>query len=202
MNLNVFFNAFFAFLVLVNPLQKLFVVLTLKDKYSNDELRKIINRSNITAFGILMIFLVFGHMLLNYVFNLQIYAFQITCGLVLLYNGFMGLQNGAVLAIERTTRIEEIIAVPIAVPMIAGPATITAVVSMPSIYGKTITISAVVLAIGLNLLIMRNALPIGKILIKYNFLMPLIRITGLIIAAIGMQMIFNGITAYIACLPK
>ena len=49
----------------------------------------------------------------------------------------------------------------------------------------------------LNLLIMRNADRIGKFLVRQNMLMPLIRITALIVAAIGLQMILNGIETFV-----
>lgn len=196
MELKLFLSAFLAFFALVNPLQKLFVVVSLQNDYGKDELRKIINRSNLTALEVLVIFLFAGELILNYIFNIQIYAFQATCGAVLLYNGFMGLQKGAFFALDGKTRIDDIITVPIAVPMIAGPATITAAVSMPSIYGKVVTMCAVVAAIALNWLIMRNAIPISRVLIRHNILMPLIRITGLIVAAIGTQMIFNAVRTF------
>lgn len=41
---------------------------------------------------------------------------------------------------------------------------------------------------------------IGNFLIKYNFMNPLIRIIGLIVATIGLQMIFDGITLFIKTL--
>lgn len=197
MDFKLLIGAFLAFLALVNPIQKLFVVFSLKENYSHAELNKIVTRASVTALGILVLFLFLGDVILNYVFNLQIYAFQITCGVVLFYNGFMGLQRGAFLKIDPTTRIEDIIAVPIAVPMIAGPATITAAVTMPSIYGQTVTLIAITLAVVINLVIMRNAGKIAEPLVKHNILMPLIRITGLIVAAIGAQMVFNGISTYI-----
>lgn len=197
MDLKLFFSAFFAFLALVNPIQKLFVVFSLQDNYTPVELKKIVTRATFTALGILILFLFLGDVILNYIFNLQIYAFQVTCGVVLFYNGFMGLQKGAFLSLDKGTKIEDIIAVPIAVPMIAGPATITAVVTMPSIYGQMTTLIAVTVAILLNLLIMRNAKHIAGVLVRHNIMLPLIRITGLIVAAIGAQMIFNGIATFI-----
>lgn len=197
MDIKLFFSAFFAFLALVNPVQKLFVVFSLQQNYTDAELRRIVTRATITALGILVLFLFLGDAILNYVFNLQIYAFQTTCGVVLFYNGFLGLQKGAFLTIDSTTRIEDIIAVPIAVPMIAGPATITAVVTMPSIYGQLITLCAVTVAIVFNLVVMRNAKRIGSLLVKHNVLMPMVRITGLIVAAIGAQMVFSGVSAFL-----
>lgn len=200
MEIKLFFSAFFAFIALVNPIQKVFVVFSLRDRYSDLQLTRIVNKASLTAIGVLVLFFVLGHALLEYVFNLKIYAFQMTCGTILFYNGFVGLQKGAFLTIDENTRLEELVAVPIAIPMIAGPATITAVVTMPSIYGKTITICAVVLALLLNLVIMRKAGVIGGFLVKRNLLMPLIRITGLIVAAIGLQMTLNGLTEFIRSL--
>lgn len=197
MDLKLFFSAFLAFLALVNPVQKLFVVFSLQENYTPKELKRIVTRATVTALGILILFLFLGDVILGYVFNLNIFAFQITCGIVLFYNGFIGLQKGAFLTLDKTTRIEDIIAVPIAVPMIAGPATITAVVTMPSMYGQMTTLAAVTLAILLNLIVMRNGGRIAGVLVKQNILMPMIRITGLIVAAIGTQMVFNGILTFV-----
>lgn len=197
MDIKTFFSAFFAFLALINPIQKVFVVFSLQDNYSRVQLHRIVDKATVTAIGVLLLFLFLGEAILGYVFNLHIYAFQMTCGIVLFYNGFVGLQKGAFLTIDRDTRIEDIIAVPIAIPMIAGPATITAVVTMPAVYGRWMTIGAVILALGLNLLIMRNADRIGKFLVRLNMLMPLIRITALIVAAIGLQMTLSGIESFV-----
>ena len=197
MDIKTFFSAFFAFLALINPIQKVFVVFSLQENYSRAELHRIVDKATVTAIGVLLLFLFLGEAILGYVFNLKIYAFQITCGIVLFYNGFVGLQKGAFLTIDKNTRMEELIAVPIAIPMIAGPATITAAVTMPAVYGRWMTIAAVILALLLNLLIMRNADRIGKFLVRQNMLMPLIRITALIVAAIGLQMIHNGIETFV-----
>ena len=197
MDIKTFFSAFFAFLALINPIQKVFVVFSLQENYSRAELHRIVDKATVTAIGVLLLFLFLGEAIRGYVFNLTIYAFQITCGIVLFYNGFVGLQKGAFLTIDKNTRMEELIAVPIAIPMIAGPATITAAVTMPAVYGRWMTIAAVILALLLNLLIMRNADRIGKFLVRQNMLMPLIRITALIVAAIGLQVILNGIETFV-----
>ncbi|MDL2251820.1 MarC family protein [Odoribacter sp. OttesenSCG-928-J03] len=193
-------SAFIAFLALVNPFQKLFVTTMLRNHYKRNELQRIVTRSNLTALMVLMLFLFVGEFVLNHFFHLQIYAFQFTCGLVLLYNGLMGLQKGSFLTIGDDVKVEDIIAVPLAIPMIAGPATITAVVSMPSIYGKWVTVGAVVLAIAVNWLVMWFSEPIGKFFTQHNMLMPLIRIMGLIVAAIGVQMMFNALIVFMGIL--
>lgn len=197
MDIKLFFSACLTLLALINPIQKVFVVVSLQENYTRPELRRIVDKASVTAIGVLLLFLLMGEAILGYVFNLKIYAFQITCGVVLFYNGFVGLQKGAFLTLDKNTRIEELIAVPIAIPMIAGPATITAVVTMPAVYGRWMTIGALLLALALNWVIMRNADRIGRFLERQNMMMPLIRITALIVAAIGLQMILNGIETFI-----
>lgn len=197
MDIKLFFSACLTLLALINPIQKVFVVVSLQENYTRPELRRIVDKASVTAIGVLLLFLLMGEAILGYVFNLKIYAFQITCGVVLFYNGFVGLQKGAFLTLDKNTRIEELITVPIAIPMIAGPATITAVVTMPAVYGRWMTIGALLLTLALNWVIMRNADRIGRFLERQNMMMPLIRITALIVAAIGLQMILNGIETFI-----
>ena len=197
MDIKLFFSACLTLLALINPIQKVFVVVSLQENYTRPELRRIVDKASVTAIGVLLLFLLMGEAILGYVFNLKIYALQITCGVVLFYNGFVGLQKGAFLTLDKNTRIEELITVPIAIPMIAGPATITAVVTMPAVYGRWMTIGALLLALAINWVIMRNADRIGRFLERQNMMMPLIRITALIVAAIGLQMILNGIETFI-----
>lgn len=97
-------------------------------------------------------------------------------------------------------KIADLTTVPIAIPMIAGPATITAAVTFPVQYSRFVTIVAILLALAVNLFFMLKARRIGSFLIKYNFMNPLIRIIGLIVATIGLQMVFDGITLFIKTL--
>lgn len=192
-----FFIALLTFVSLLNPIQKIFVISTLSDNYDSDSVRKIVNRSTRTAAIVLILFLVLGNELLSYIFNIEIYSFQIICGIVLSISGLSALQNGLYVKIDDKTSIESIVTVPIAVPMIAGPATITAVVTMPSLYGFVISFGAVVGGLLLNWVVMRNSEFIARAMNKYNLLNPTARIIGLIVAAIGTQMILNGVTAFI-----
>ncbi len=193
-----FFIALLTFIALVNPVQKIFVIFSLQKSYSSDEIKTIVNKATITAFAILVLFMALGSQILTYVFNIEMYAFQVISGVVLILNGMLALQKGAFLNIDTSSKITDIITVPIAVPMIAGPATITAVVAMPMTYGVGVAIAALVVAIFLNWLIMRESGVLGKFMVKYNILNPLLRIFGLIVAAIGMQMVFNGVKTFVS----
>ena len=186
-----------AFFALVNPIHKILVITSLQEQFDDKQLRYLSLKSSFTAFVILIFFLFLGELIFNYVFHIQLYAFKVTCGVVLFYNGIEGLQKGAFLKMDKNIKIDDILTVPIAMPMIAGPATITAAVTFPSHYGRFITILAIFFALALNLLFMLYAKQIGKFLTRLNIMNALIRITGLIVATIGLQLVFDGITNFI-----
>ena len=202
MEIQLLIGSFIAILALVNPIQKIFIITSLQNQFSDKELRFLSTKSTLTALIILIFFLFLGQLVFNYVFHIQLYAFQVTSGVVLFYNGITGLQKGAFLQIDQNIKLADLSAVPIAMPMIAGPATITAAVTFPAHYGRGITIVAIILALSVNLLLMIFAKHIGRLFSKFNLMNALIRITGLIVATIGVQMVFNGITTYIGTLVK
>jgi len=187
-----FISAFITLLALINPVQKIFLINSLQERLSDKELRYISFKSSITAFVILILFLFLGNVIFTYVFRIQLYSFRVTCGMVLLYSGWIALQQGVLINIGKDVRIQDISSVPIAIPMIAGPGTITATVTFPAQYGTLVTVMAVFVALLVNLIIMLYAKNIGRVMIKLNVMSPFIRIIGLIIATIGIQMIFDG----------
>lgn len=193
-------SCFVAILALVNPIQKVLIVSSLQDRFSLAELRYISLKATFTAMLILIFFLYLGQVTFSYVFRVELYSFQITCGVVLMYNGLSGLLKGFFMKVDEHIKIADLTTVPIAIPMIAGPATITAAVTFPVQYGRFITVIAILLALLVNLAFMLEARKIGNFLIKYNFMNPLIRIIGLIVATIGLQMVFDGITLFIKTL--
>ena len=200
MEVKVLISVFVAILALINPVHKILVISSLQDQFSNKELKFLSTKSSLTALFILIAFLFMGHFIFAYVFHIELYAFRVTCGVVLFYNGITGLQKGNFLQLEQNVKLVDLSAVPIAMPMIAGPATITAVVTFPAHYGNLVTIIAIAIAIGINLVLMLNAIRIGRLLNRFNLMNALIRITGLIVATIGAQMIFTGIANFITTL--
>lgn len=197
LNLSNLLNAFIAFIALVNPIQKVFIVIAIQERFDKESIASISIRSTITALIILILFLFIGEYIFNYIFRIEIYAFQITSGIVLFYNGIMGLQKGEFIRLDKNVSMQDIIAVPIAIPMIAGPATITAAVTFPIQFGKTVTTISIIIAVFINLMAMLNASKIEKYLNRFNLMNPLIRIFGLIVATIGIQMILNGIKTFV-----
>lgn len=169
-NLKLLLSGFVAFVALVNPIQKVFVITSLQHQFDKKSTTSISIRATLTALIILLFFLLVGEVVFNYVFHIELYAFQVTCGVVLFYNGITGLQKGFFIHLEKNMTVKDITAVPIAIPMIAGPATITAAVTFPSHYGHTNTIIAIVAALFVNWIFMAFASSIGKFLERFNLI--------------------------------
>ncbi len=89
--------------------------------------------------------------------------------------------------LNHNQKLDDMSIVPLASPMIAGPATITAAVSFPAQYGIPVTSASIILAVCVNLIIMMLAPFITTHLIKQNIMGALIRITGLVVATIGIR---------------
>ena len=83
--------------------------------------------------------------------------------------------------------------VPLAAPLIAGPGTITAAIAFASNYGETITMLSLTLAVFVNFLFMLGSRGIGRVLERLSATGPLIRITGLVVAAVAVQMVLGGL---------
>ncbi len=86
----------------------------------------------------------------------------------------------------------DISVVPLAAPLIVGPGIVTAAITFPLEKGIIMTVIAVALALLLNLVIMLSSSMLARIFDKTMSTGPLIRITGLIVAAVSVQMILEG----------
>jgi len=189
-----------ALLALINPVSKIFLISTLDEKLPKEKITKILIRSSIAALVILIAFIFAGNFILTYFFHIQIYSFKIGGGIVLFMRGLDALTKGVFFELKHKQKLEDMSIVPLASPMIAGPATITAAVSFPIHYGFPTTTIAMFLAVGINLLIMMVSPAINKYLSKHNVTGALIRITGLFVATMGIQMVLDGIREYITTL--
>lgn len=186
-----------ALIALINPISKIFLVTTLKENTDNSGLRHLIIKSSIIALAILLTFTFIGNFLLLKFFHIQIYSFKIAGGIVLVFRGFEALNKGLFFELNHKQKLEDLSIVPLASPMIAGPATITAAVSFPAKYGMIITSLSMLAAVTVNLIIMLISPGITGVLSKHNIMGALIRITGLIVATIGVQMILDGFGEYL-----
>jgi len=190
-------NCTLALIALINPISKIFIVIALAETSSFRDVLKIVQKASVVAAAILVIFALAGQFILINIFHVNIYAFMIAGGIVLVIRGFLALEKGVFFEFDSKQKLEDMSIVPLASPMIAGPAAITASVSFPSQYGLWVTVLGLILAVLVNFLFMLSARHINKVLVKYHVVSALIRITGLIVVTIGIQMITNGVIEFI-----
>ena len=197
MELSSIINTTLALLALINPISKIFIISTIARETGHREVRHIALKATGVAMVILLVFLFLGNFLLAEVFRVELYSFKIAGGLVLLYRGFEALNKGIFFELNYKQKLEDLSIVPLASPMIAGPATITAAVSFPIQFGMGITVISIIIAVIINLLVMLASPFISDMLDRHNIMGALIRITGLIVATIGIQMTLDGLGVFI-----
>lgn len=193
----IFIENLLIFIVLLNPVSKIVVLSSIGIINNSSELKKVSLKATTTAMIILFIFSFAGTFILKNIFRIEIYSLQIVGGIVLFLIGIRALQKGEFFELDSKQKISDIAVVPIASPMIAGPATITATISQSAIYGPFITYLSIFSALIINFFIMITACQISSFLKKYNLLGPLVRITGLFIASIGINMALEGVKIFL-----
>lgn len=184
-------------LALLNPVSKISVLSTVSLAEETEELRSICVKSTVIAAVILVLTMTFGDFILRRVFHIELHSLQIAGGFVLLWVGFKALQRGVFFERDVPSRFADIAIVPLACPMIAGPATITASLALGAHKGLLPAICSALIALSINLVVMSLSKAIAAMLARFNVLGALIRITGLIVMTMGVQMSLDGFTHWI-----
>jgi multiple antibiotic resistance protein len=194
------FASTFYLLVLINPISKVFYLASAEGSRHGRELRIVSTEASVAAFLILFSFIIMGNIVFTRIFHIDIYSFQILGGLVLFTLGYRALTKGVFYESDENHKLVEHAVIPLASPLIAGPATITAVIALTAQNGILHTALATFMAILINFVFMLLSLSLYKVLKHYNLVGALIRVTGLIVATISVQMILEGVSQWYATL--
>jgi multiple antibiotic resistance protein len=139
--------------------------------------------------------------------GIDLNAFSVAGGLVLalmgfemLYEGEPSRAQGGAEAHERPASFEGSVIVPYAIPFVAGPGAITAVITLASGASNGEGVIAALVAVGVALALM----PLGYLVIAERINLSdramslLTKFGGLFIATIGIQLILSGLQKYFA----
>jgi multiple antibiotic resistance protein len=198
-------KVFVTFFTVVDPIGLVPFVIGLLGQYSDKERVRIITRSVLIAAIVLAVFGAFGQFIFNSL-GITIYAFNIAGGILLFLVAFdmlFGRPSGAreTPAEQEEARSREDVSVfPLAIPLIAGPGTIATIILLVSNAGNdTLKLGAIGLAALITLFIawiaMRTSILIEK-RIGTTGIMVLSRILGMILAALAIQFILNGLSTF------
>lgn len=155
-------------------------------------------RAAAVAAGVIGLFAVFGQVILDYL-HISVESLQVSGGLLLLLVAMQLLTGKLDEAPERPGDAVNIAIVPLGTPLLAGPgaivATMLAVRSADTIPGRAVVGAALVTTMVLVYLFMRFA-PGIKRLLRDEGVVLLTRIAGLLLAAIAVQMMADGILGF------
>ena len=193
------FNTFLSVFVIVDPFAVVPIYIAMTDRFSAAALRRIRIKASVAAAGILVVFALTGMTVFN-VFGITIPAFQISGGILLFKFSLEQLTatRTRVKEEEKDEGLvrEDISIFPLATPLLAGPGAISTVVlqsSKAESHLQTIgLVVAIVSALAVCSLVLRSAPYLYRILGKTG-LNLITRLMGLILAAVAVQFILNGV---------
>ena len=190
-----FFYAFMAFFAIMNPVSNLPAYMALVADDSQKISRKIAFRSLLIAFVIVTVFIFSGDFIFK-VFGITIVSFRIAGGILVavigyhMINGnhspsYKGMEQQAVNSDPMSIAIS-----PLAMPLFAGPGTITTALSLANggLQNQLITVVAFALLCVITYLLLRSAKQIAGFLGE-NLMKIITKMMGLLLFSIGIQMI-------------
>jgi multiple antibiotic resistance protein len=179
-------------LIMIDPSDKILLITLLKEDFHLRDIKQLIIRANLIGFLLLIVFALAGKIILQEIFHIDLNALKVAGGFVLFKIGLEALEGGGMVTLKKEKNILALAAVPVATPLIAGPAAITTAITLTAEYGIAISTSAILIAIGLTALIMVVTLYLAQN-VKKTTLGVFIRIIGLFTMAIGAQMMVEGV---------
>lgn len=192
-----------AFFAIMNPISNLPAYMALVADDSQKISRKIAFRSLLIAFVIVTVFIFSGDFIFK-VFGITIVSFRIVGGILVavigyhMINGnhspsYKGMEQQAVNSDPMSIAIS-----PLAMPLFAGPGTITTALSLANggLRNQLITVVAFALLCVITYLLLRSAKQIAGFLGK-NLMKIITKMMGLLLFSIGIQMIIVSVQTLI-----
>lgn len=157
--------------------------------------RQVVVREMLIALGVLIGFLFFGHYILL-LMKLTPAALTVAGGLILLILSIKMIFPDQNLQSPDSHVVEEPFIVPLAIPMVAGPSTMTIVMLMPTQAGNYwVPLLALLIAWGATFLILISSNVIRRTL-KDKGLSVLERLMGMILVVLAIQMMLGGVQQF------
>jgi len=192
---------------IVDPIGTLPFFVALTEGYNEEDRNIILHRSVAVLGGILALFALIGRFLFA-AFGLTLAAFEIAGGILLFmvaYDMLQGEVARARLSVqdreEAIARRDELSVVPLGTPLLAGPGAISVVMIYEGNAGNDpLLILATFVAIGITTFATYLTFRYGQRILRAFGrvgVMAMARVLGLLLAAVGVQFVVNGISALV-----
>ncbi|PIR20961.1 MAG: amino acid transporter [Deltaproteobacteria bacterium CG11_big_fil_rev_8_21_14_0_20_47_16] len=210
MKLSFILVTFVSIFTIVNPLGAIPTFLMHANDWTPEQMRRNAFRATSTMAAVLIFFALTGNLLFD-LMNITMPAFRIAGGMILFSVAFSmtrGANQRRKLLKEEVAdaeQREDIAIVPLAIPLLAGPGSIGTVILLMSQHPGFLTAGTVIFCIllvaGVTFLIFSNARYLLRIL-GASGVRVMTRLFGLLLAAISIQFIINGITSALPAISK
>jgi len=205
MTLDLALNAFVTLFVTIDPIGMIPIFIALTQGMNSAERSSIALRSALIALCILTLFTFAGTIILS-TMGITLHAFRIAGGFLLFYIAFemifekrqMRRENASDTAVTKDD-IANIAAFPLAIPLIAGPGSISAVILLSGQFGNDfqsygVLIGVVIAVLATLITTFMLATPIDKFMGNTGR-MIMTRLMGVLLAALSVQFVVDGIAA-------
>jgi multiple antibiotic resistance protein len=182
---------FIPLFVAMDPFGILPIYTSITIDLANDEKKKVIRYSTITALTICLAFIAVGEAVFR-ILGITVDDFKIAGGLLLLVLAIIELVGQK----KDYMKAQDVGIVPIGVPLLVGPAVLTTLIVLVDHYGIAPTLISLVLNLILVYMVFSSAQAIIKLIGK-NGIFAISKIVALLLAAIAVMMIRIGIESYI-----
>jgi multiple antibiotic resistance protein len=200
-----FILAFTSLIAILNPLGSIPMFMAMTGAYTRERRKETIKRAIITATLVMIIFALLGTSILRF-FGITTEAFRIAGGVIFFGIGWDMLQ--ARRSRVKTTEEEEIAGssqedvsiVPLGIPGLAGPGTITTVIALNGRASTFAESAAVYLAILLSALVLwatLSAAPFVSRRLGTTGMNVMTRLMGLLVTVIGAQFVIDGVSTVV-----
>lgn len=195
-------NSITILFALMNPFALLGIYINLTEKYKSNERKKILIVMVLAINAILFVFLFTGTQLLNF-FGVDIAGFTMAGGIIIFLIG-LGMirakhEEDHVRGNEDASEIDSpssIATVPLAIPILAGPGTISTVINLSHTYNSNtgfISISIGIITVSLIVFVVFFFAPVIAKKLGRTGLNVITRIMGLILMAMAFDMLAKGL---------
>jgi multiple antibiotic resistance protein len=179
--------------IIVDPLGNLPIFVGMTSNLDTLTRKRTFRTAAYIATALLFLFALAGKELLR-LFNISIYSFMIAGGILLFILSMEILIRGEWTA--KGLSPEDLGVVPIAFPLLVGPGAITATIVNLQLYGLIYTLSSIIIVMSVTWVVLNNSEKIYKILGRKGSAV-IARIMAIFIAAIGIQMILDGLQSFL-----
>lgn len=183
-----FVQAFIPLFVAIDPIGLAAVFLSLSRGTAPEKRRRIAQQATVTGGGVALLFLLLGQSIFQ-ALGITVSDFQIAGGLILFILAARDLIQSS--AEEPAPLADDFGVVPLGMPLIAGPATITTLLVLAPLHGVTTTLVALAVNLGIVVLAFIYSSWLARKIGRPG-LQGISKIISMLLAAIAISMIRHG----------